>query len=271
VSLQNEDRFRLSEKALAQGYRLSVHAQLGSTNDEALACARAGDAGNLWVVAKVQTLGRGRQGRLWSSPPGNLYASLLLLDPAASPRAPELGFVVGVAVAHALRPLVANDPRLRIKWPNDIVFDGAKLAGILLESVRLNDGRLACVSGIGVNCASSPRDLPYRTAALSDIVSMPVTPADVLSGLSAELTLWLEVWSSGAGFAKIRSEWLSLAGGIGTPVRVATPTRTLEGVFRTIDETGRLLLESQEGMVAIEAGDVFFAERPQGTRAGLSD
>jgi BirA family biotin operon repressor/biotin-[acetyl-CoA-carboxylase] ligase len=100
---------------------------------------------------------------------------------------------------------------------------------------------------------------------------MPVVPQDVLCALSGEFVRWLEVWSAGAGFEKIRSEWLSLAAGLGTPVKIAMPTRMLEGVFRTIDETGRLILESPETLVAIEAGDVFFVDRPKGTLAGFSD
>jgi BirA family transcriptional regulator, biotin operon repressor / biotin---[acetyl-CoA-carboxylase] ligase len=262
---------RLADAALAAGYRLVVHREIGSTNDEAMAAARTGDPGNLWIVAEQQTKGRGRQGRQWTSPPGNLYSSLLLIDPASPQRAPELGFVAGVALAHTLRPLVSRDARVRIKWPNDIVFEGAKLAGILLESMRLPDGRLACVIGIGVNCLSSPKDLPYRTAAVSDLVSMPITPADVLLGLSTQMVEWCKVWASGAGFAQIRSEWLALAAGIGTKIKVALPTRVLEGTFQTIDAAGRLMLDSDGAALAVEAGDVFFVERPKGSRAGYND
>ncbi|MGO9004641.1 MAG: biotin--[acetyl-CoA-carboxylase] ligase [Beijerinckiaceae bacterium] len=269
--MQNKESRHLSEAALGQGYRLAVHAEIGSTNDEALACARAGDPGKLWILAEAQTNGRGRQGRQWVSPRGNFYASLLLIDAAPPAQAPELGFVVGVALARSLRSFTANDVRLRIKWPNDIVYDGAKLAGILLESARLRDGRLACVIGIGVNCASFPLDIPYRATALSEIVAMPGAPRDVLRVLSAELCRWLEVWSAGAGFARIRSEWLSLAAGLGAPVKVAMPTHMVEGLFRTIDAAGRLILETPEAMVAIEAGDVFFVERPKGTLAGFGD
>jgi BirA family transcriptional regulator, biotin operon repressor / biotin---[acetyl-CoA-carboxylase] ligase len=271
VSQKEANIFRLSDTALAQGYRLVVHAEIGSTNDEALACAKAGDPGRLWIAAKAQTRGRGRQGRRWSSPTGNLYASLLLIDAAAQARAPELGFVAGVALARSLRPLIAGDVRLKIKWPNDILFDGAKLAGILLEAQRLEGGRFACIIGIGVNCTAWPRDLPYRTTALDEIVAMPVAPQDVLFALSAEFVHWLEIWSGGAGFEKIRNEWMALAAGIGTPIKVATPTRLIEGVFKTIDSVGRLVLETAAGVIAIEAGDVFFADLPKGTLAGLGD
>jgi BirA family biotin operon repressor/biotin-[acetyl-CoA-carboxylase] ligase len=269
ASERDQQAYSLSEPALAQGYRLIVHDEIDSTNTDALLRAKAGDPGKLWIAAKTQSQGRGRQGRQWASPPGNLYASLLLSDIVALPRAPELGFVVGIALARSLRRLVSDDPRLRIKWPNDILFDGAKLAGILLESARLADGRLACVIGIGVNCASAPGNLPYRATNLSDIVAMPISPQDVLLALSAELVHWLAVWSE--GFAEIRREWLALAAGLGAPIKVTMPARVLEGSFRTIDDAGRLLLDGPDGMVAIEAGDVFFMERPKGTLAGFGN
>ncbi len=200
-SEQNADSLRLPETALTQGYRLVVHDEIGSTNDEAVACARAGDPGKLWIVARAQTRGRGRQGRQWTSPPGNLYTSLLLLDAVPPPQAPELGFVVGIALARALRFLMAGDPRLRIKWPNDILFEGAKLAGILLESVRLADGRLACVIGIGVNCRSHPEETLYPATDLSAAAGRDIAPEAVFELLAGAMARQLGVWTKGAGFA----------------------------------------------------------------------
>ena len=118
--------------------------------------ARSGDPGRLWIVASTQTKGRGRHGRVWSSPPGNLHASLLLIDPAPRHKVAELGFAVGVAALLGLREILTKDQSLAIKWPNDLLYGGAKLAGILLESAVLPDGRLACVAGIGVNCGWHP-------------------------------------------------------------------------------------------------------------------
>lgn len=256
---------------MGQGYRLAVHGDVSSTNDLAMACAKAGDPGKLWILAEAQTQGRGRQGRQWASPSGNFYGSLLLIDAAEAARAPELGFVAGIALARSLRTLAAQDARLRIKWPNDIVFDGAKLSGMLLESLRLDNGRQAFVIGIGVNCVSYPREAPYRVTSLSEIVGAPIIPQDVLMELSAELCRWLEVWSRGAGFATIRGEWLGLAAGLGAQIKVVTPTLTREGLFRTIDAAGRLILETPTAAIAVEAGDVFFVDRPKGTLAGLSN
>jgi BirA family biotin operon repressor/biotin-[acetyl-CoA-carboxylase] ligase len=250
--------FCLSGAAQDKAYRLVQHDQLASTNDEALAHARSGDAGRLWVVASVQTMGRGRNGRNWSSPRGNLHASLLLIDPSPPRRAAELGFAAGVAAIHALREILPGDRRLALKWPNDVLHAGAKLGGILLESTTRQDGRLACVAGIGVNCALHPGDTPYPATGLAAIAGEPIAPERVFERLSAAMAHWLDVWAGGSGFEAIRAEWLSLAAGLGTWIRVARPSQTIEGVFQTIDASGRLILEQEAGQVAIEAGDVFF-------------
>ena len=214
------------------------------------------------MIADTQTEGRGRYGRVWSSPRGNLHASLLLIDPAPRHRTAELGFVAGVATAHALREILCGDPRVTIKWPNDVLHDGAKLCGILLESASLPDGRFACVAGVGVNCHSHPEDTPYKATNLSAIAGQPVAPEKMFEQLSATMTHWLDVWAAGAGFEAIRAEWLLLAAGLGAWIGVARRCQTIEGTFRTIDATGRLILEQASGELAIEAGDVFFSPRP---------
>ncbi len=220
-----------------------------------------GDPGRLWVIADTQTGGRGRNGRVWSSPRGNLHASLLLIDPAPPHRAAELGFVTGVAAAHALREILCGDRSVTIKWPNDVLHDGAKVCGILLESANLPDGRFACVAGVGVNCRLHPESTPCKATNLSAIAGRPVAPARVFARLSATMTHWLGVWAAGVGFAAVRAEWLSLAAGLGAWISVARPLQTIEGTFQTIDSTGRLILEQASGQVAIEAGDVFFLAR----------
>ncbi len=219
----------------------------------------------MWIVADTQTAGRGRNGRVWSSPKGNLHASLLLIDPAPPHRAAELGFVAGVATAHALRAILCGDRHVVIKWPNDVLYGGAKLCGILLESSNLPDGRFACVAGIGVNCRLHPESAPYQATNLSAIAGQPVAPARVFAELSATMAHWLDVWAMGSGFAAIRAEWLSLAAGLGTWIGVALRSQTIEGTFQTIDAAGRLILDQASGRVAIEAGDVFFSPPPGGS------
>ena len=147
---------RLSSAASRGGYRLEAFDRLGSTNDEAMARARAGDPGRLWIVAGEQGRGRGRHGRHWASPPGNLHASLLLVDPCPPALAPQLGFVAGLALHEAAAACGVAPGRLTLKWQNDLLLDGAKVAGILLEGAAGPGGGLAVVIGWGVNVAHRP-------------------------------------------------------------------------------------------------------------------
>lgn len=239
-------------------FRIFAHDVLGSTNDEAMARMRAGEASGFIVTAASQTGGRGRQGRSWSSPPGNLYASLALVDPAPLGVAPQLGFVAGVALCETLRARLSGDRRLQIKWPNDAVFEGAKLAGILLESARLADGRLACVIGFGVNCASHPDNLAYRATDLAAAGDPAPDASAVLAALADAMARGLALWRRGENFAAIRAAWLERAAGLGGRITVNMPGRApLEGTFRGLDVAGRLLLASGADQIAIDAGDVF--------------
>ncbi len=254
-------RFRLAKTAQDQAFRLVHFSELASTNGEALARAKAKDPGRLWIVADTQTAGRGRNGRAWFSPLGNLYASLLLLDPAPPQKAAELGFVCGVAAAQALRHILRDHQRIKIKWPNDVLYDGAKLCGILLESAALPPGRLSCAAGIGVNCQAHPKNTPYPATDLMTITGRPVAPETVLAKLSAAMVYWLDIWAAGAGFESIRGEWLSLAAGLGGHIRVILASHTVEGTFHSIDATGRLIIVDAAGVRKIEAGDVFFPQQ----------
>jgi BirA family biotin operon repressor/biotin-[acetyl-CoA-carboxylase] ligase len=257
----------LGQSAKAAAYRLVVRDSVGSTNEEAMRLGRDGDAGRLWVVAREQLQGKGRRGRSWSSPPGNLYASLLLIDAAPQEHLPELGFVAGVALLSALREILGDDPRLGLKWPNDILFDGAKLSGILLESSLVPGGRIACVAGFGVNCRSHPATLPYAATDLATIGTILDAAEDVLPRLSDAMTEMLQVWASGRGFAKIRAHWLKRALGLGEPIRVMLGSTNLSGVFQTIDSRGRLILGEGMNSRAIEAGDVYLPSPSRAARA----
>jgi BirA family transcriptional regulator, biotin operon repressor / biotin---[acetyl-CoA-carboxylase] ligase len=252
----------LGPKAARAGYRLEVFTSLASTNDEAMCRVSAGDPGRLWIVAAAQTRGRGRMGRIWSSPPGNLYASLLLVDPAPAARLAEIGFVAGVALFDALRAVAGPGLAIRLKWPNDVLCDGAKLSGLLLEGASLRNGQFACVVGVGVNCVSSPADTPYPTASLRGIGASSCDRATLFAALSDRFVHWLEVWARGANFGAVRAAWLERAGGLGETARVTRHGENLEGRFRGIDAQGRMLLEKADGkIVTIEAGDVAFDPR----------
>src|SRR5215813_8228038 len=145
----------LAPAAAAAGVGLIACDMIASTNSEALAYARAGEQGPLWITARAQTAGRGRRGRTWVSEPGNLYGTLLLTDPAPPERAAQLSFVAALATHDAVSACApALGGRLTFKWPNDVLLDGAKLAGILIEAEGTRP--LLVAVGIGVNCRHHP-------------------------------------------------------------------------------------------------------------------
>ena len=219
--------------------------------------ARTGHRGPVWVVADQQTGGRGRHGRVWIAPRGNLNASLMLIDPAPSARLPELGFVAGVALAQTLHDMLGGDPGLKIKWPNDMVYRGAKLSGLMLEGSRLADASQVCIIGIGVNCEDHPLDIGYAATNLSKVAGRTVKASEILARLTQAMDRELGLYARGANFDYIRERWLGFAAGIGGTLRVQSGLRTTEGQFETIDDAGRLVLRTDGGRVTIEAGDVF--------------
>lgn len=266
--------FVLGPEAARAGYRRIAFDEIGSTNSEGLRRAREGDAGRLWLVTDRQTAGRGRRGRAWETQRGNLAASLLLVvdqDPVAIAR---LGFVAGLALDEALRraapglavrialdgaePGATGQGRLRLKWPNDLLLDGAKLAGILLEAERRPDGRHAVVVGIGVNVVSAPEGLPFPATALARL-GIAVDAAALFLALGDAWASVDAVWAGGEGFAAIRRLWLERAAGVGEDVAVRIGEDVFRGTFETIDETGRLIVRAPDGTRrTIAAGEVHF-------------
>src|SRR5499433_228241 len=248
---------KLEPRATAAGVRLVAHEVLGSTNAEALSLARQGERGPLWVTADRQSAGRGRRGRAWISPPGNLYASLLLTGPAAAEHWPQLSFVAALAIHDAVVEVADLKPQLAIKWPNDLLLAGAKFAGILIEG----EGDVNAVAvGIGVNCASHPADTDFPATDLA-AAGAAVSPATLLSALSIKMLRRIAQWNGGEGFSTIRADWLARASGIGEDVRVRLAERELVGRFEALDEAGALVLRSADGnSTTITAGDVFTAE-----------
>lgn len=234
---------------------------VGSTNAEALGRARGGDPGNLWITAAAQTGGRGRRGRSWTSEPGNLYASLLLIDPAPMEYLSSLPLAVAVAVHDAIRAVLPPAaPPLEIKWPNDILIGRRKACGILLEGERLADGRQALVIGIGVNIAARPDLAAYPVVSLTDI-GAAVSPEDLFARLFAAMAEALALWDEGRGTAAVVARWRQSACGIGEKITVNLPDRSISGYFSGIDDKGMLLLDADEdGRMTIAAGDVFFGQ-----------
>ena len=265
-------RLELGGVARAQGVRLFDLETTDSTNDEARRLIAGGERGPWWIVAARQTKGRGRLGRNWISPPGNLFASLVLHDIGDMTTAPQLGFVAGVAAMRALKALQV-DTDVSLKWPNDLLLAGAKLGGVLLEIVTVPTGDLRAPSapvaiiGIGVNCASAPDDLPYPARALS-ILGPDAPPREsFFAALSDVFVETLALWRAGEGFAQVRAEWLRHAAGLGETIRVALARETIEGRFESIDAAGRLVLATAAGPRTIEAGDVLIGPRRTLTEA----
>jgi BirA family transcriptional regulator, biotin operon repressor / biotin---[acetyl-CoA-carboxylase] ligase len=241
------------------GWRHIALGDAGSTNDLAFEAARAGDPGNLWITAKRQRAGRGRQGRQWVSERGNLYASALLVIEHADPASlGSLPLVAGLAVHEAAsRAAPAIAPQLALKWPNDVLLGGRKLAGILLEGASLGAGRHAVVMGCGVNLAHAPDGTPYGATTLA-AHGADVSPQAMLGHLASALASALALWNNGAGIAFITQRWRMAAAGLGGMIRVTLPDRILEGRFADIDAQGYLLLDTPDrGLMRIAAGDVF--------------
>jgi BirA family biotin operon repressor/biotin-[acetyl-CoA-carboxylase] ligase len=244
---------QLDPRASAAGVRLVSHELLTSTNAEALTLARAGERGPLWVTAARQSAGRGRRGRTWTSEQGNLFASLLLTEPSPPEHWPELAFVAALAIHDAVAEVApAVKPQLAIKWPNDLLLKGEKFSGILIEG----EGEATVVVGIGVNCTSHPSGTEFPATDLAAAGADVAAPA-LFAALSAKMNGRVAQWNQGEHFATIRTDWLSRAAGRGEVVRVRLADREVAGIFETIDEQGRLVVQTPDGnREPLAAGDV---------------
>ncbi len=246
--------------AWPDGYARIVLDETDSTNREAE--RRQNDAAlPLWIAARRQTAGRGRRGRSWTSPEGNLFATLLLGFDGPPAKAARLGFHTALAVADTLR-IAAPDADIAVKWPNDVLLNGAKASGILLENFGAGpDGRLRIAIGIGINLSTAPEATDTLYPATSIAAEAGSAPAfdDALTTLARRLDYWLKTEATD-GFASILANWRTRATGIGKPIDVRLADRTLSGIFRDVDDEGLLVLETPGGMRTIAAGDVFFPE-----------
>jgi BirA family biotin operon repressor/biotin-[acetyl-CoA-carboxylase] ligase len=233
---------------LPDGWALVALDSVGSTNDEAAGLAEAGAPEGTFVWAREQTGGRGRRGRRWASPIGNLYCSTILRPECSAPRAAELGFIAALAVAD----LVRDGRAVRVKWPNDVLVDGGKLAGILPESSIAQDGRVEhVVLGIGVNVDFAPSlpEMRYPGAILGGTVEAAA------EGLAAGLARWLVEWRQ-SGFEAIRAAWLERAGPLGAEVDVKLGEELVRGAFAGMDHDGALMLETPNGPRRIVSGEL---------------
>jgi BirA family biotin operon repressor/biotin-[acetyl-CoA-carboxylase] ligase len=243
--------------AVAGGLAVTHLAEIGSTNAEALSRA-ASNAPEQWIVADKQISGRGRRGRQWISEPGNLYSTVLFYDPAPPVLSPQICFVAALALHDAVIDLAPSidAERLRLKWPNDVLLDGKKLVGILVEGASAG-AKQAVVVGIGVNCTHHPSDAAYPATDLQSS-GIAASPEQVFLRLAERMMDRLAQWQRGKQFTLTREAWLARAGGIGTEIEVRLPERSLRGTFDAIDADGALVLGLPGGhSELIRAGDVF--------------
>lgn len=233
---------------LADGWRVERVACVASTNDLAQEWARAGDPGQLLIIAREQRSGRGRRGRAWLSPPGNLYCSALLRPQVSPAQAGLYSFLTAVALAQAIlacAPATADE--LTCKWPNDLRIAGAKVSGILLESGADPAGRLEhLVIGTGVNVRFAPEGAAehYPVTCLADYGMDD--PDRLAEAYLSSLAHWCDRFTR-EGFAPVRTAWLARAEGLGRPVTLRLGRETLSGHFRALGEDGALMLDLPDG------------------------
>jgi BirA family biotin operon repressor/biotin-[acetyl-CoA-carboxylase] ligase len=230
-------------------------ARLDSTQTEARRRFDAGDLSAAWIMADEQEAGRGRRGRSWVSQTGNLMTTYLGVTPHGPAHIALIGFAAALATADALE---AYGPRTRLKWPNDVLIDGAKIAGILVDCAPAPSGGTWFALGMGVNLAAAPERLDQETTSLRAVLP-PDAPAPepraFLGRLSARLLFW-DSRLEHEGFAPLRESWLARAAGLGQPIKVLLGAEALEGRLAGLSETGELILDAASGRRLIAAGDV---------------
>lgn len=239
-------------------WRLKIYDELTSTNDHIRALASAGEPEYLAVMARRQTAGRGSRGRNWESPPGNLAISVLLRPTERARDVGQWALLAGVALAEALDATPGG--RLTLKWPNDLLYDGNKLAGILVEAEPDHASGIAWVIlGLGVNLATAPALADRETAVLDGAASPETVAWRVLERIYA----WRQERRHG-GFAPIRARWLRLAQPLGTAMTVKLPRGEIAGAFAGLNEDGNLLLQTPNGRVqAVVAGEIWTQPSPK--------
>ncbi|MEJ2020442.1 MAG: biotin--[acetyl-CoA-carboxylase] ligase [Maritimibacter sp.] len=243
-----------------QGYGYLPLGEVGSTLDEA--AKRIADfAGPTWMTATRQTAARGRRGRPWANPKGN-FAATLVLPGAVGADAALRSFTIALALHEALVALTARPQSFALKWPNDVLLNGGKLAGILLEALSVGGQPVGLAIGIGVNLAEAPgadevEEGALRPVSLLSETGIAVTPEDLLEALAPAYAHW-EAQFATLGFAPIREAWLARAARLGEVVTARLPGEEITGTFRDVDADGQLVLSTPRGPRRIAAGDVFF-------------
>lgn len=243
---------------MPETFRYVVLEDVVSTNTEAFTRAAAGEPGPLWIMARRQSLGRGRSGRNWSSEPGNLYATLMQRFRCPPLALNQLSLLAGIAAYDAIAAAAAPQrlKMLRLKWPNDVLIGEAKCVGILSESQQGAAGEVIVVIGTGINIATHPEGIGRPTTSLH-AQGVAISPDAMLPILAEKTASWIGVWQEGRGFETLRRAWLDRAGPLGEPMSVNTGKEQITGSFLGLDAHGALLLRDALGLQrVITFGDV---------------
>ncbi len=236
---------------------LEIFEEIDSTIVEARRRAERGEFGPVWMIARRQSAGRGRRGRSWASIEGNLMATYLGVIARPPADIALLGFAAGIAIAETFDAIVGPG-RATLKWPNDLFLDGAKAAGLMLDSGRVSEGAHWVALAFGVNIVGSPDGLDQQTAALRDALppdAAPPTPEALLALIRTRLEA-LAAALAHDGFADIRAAWLKRAYGFNRPARVQVGAEILEGRITGLSPRGELELETASGSRLIAAGEI---------------
>jgi BirA family biotin operon repressor/biotin-[acetyl-CoA-carboxylase] ligase len=243
---------------IPSGARLATFEVIDSTNVEAARRYAAGERGPLWLWAKAQSAGRGRlAGRSWASPPGNLYCTLLETVAVPARSLSQVGIVTALAVVDAVRRLASEGLPISLKWPNDVLVGGRKIAGILAEGLGGSDeAGWTLAIGCGLNLAEAPEGVRFPATSLARC-GVGATPKQALAAYAPALEARLAQWARQGGFAAIRRDWLALGPREGSPLKVSTGGAVREGRFAGLGPGGELRLALEGGgVVELYAGDV---------------
>jgi BirA family transcriptional regulator, biotin operon repressor / biotin---[acetyl-CoA-carboxylase] ligase len=242
---------------LLNDYHLLSFDSLDSTNEEAKRLAKGGGCHGAVIWAKKQSSGKGRLGRNWVSAEGNLFVSVLLQPHKAMTELSQLSFVAALAVVEAIKPLLPEGNTLQCKWPNDILLNGRKLAGILLESFQMEESGGWVVVGVGVNIDNFPPRTEFPATCLKDAGVELVSAKIVLSRFIHHFIEAYNEWDQ-KGFARTRKQWQANAWGLGEKLTARLPDSQMEGIAEGIDPHGSLVLRLDNGKKQhVLAADIF--------------
>lgn len=248
--------------AWPDGVEALVLDTVDSTNAHALRLAPTRSA-PLWVLGREQSAGKGRRARAWASPRGNFHASLLQHPTEPAAEVALRSFAAALALREALVGLTGLAQAFTLKWPNDVLLNGGKVAGILLESAGAPGGRIAhLVIGLGVNLIAAPDPALIEPGATPPVTllaetGLRITPETLLAHLAPAYAGW-EARFQAQGFAPLRTAWLAHAARLGETITARTGTAMHQGRFETLDSSGALILATPQGRLTIPAAEVFF-------------